>query len=34
VALDNEEQGAPIWTCATTTEAWSRLWPRLHSLNP
>jgi len=34
VALDNEEQGAPIWTCATTTEAWSRLWPGLHSLNP
>ena len=34
VALDNEEQGAPIWTCATTTEPWSRLWPRLHSLNP
>jgi hypothetical protein len=34
VALDNEEQGAPIWTCETTTEAWSRLWPRLHSLNP
>jgi 4-amino-4-deoxy-L-arabinose transferase-like glycosyltransferase len=34
VALDNEEQGTPIWTCATTVEAWSRLWPRLHSLNP
>ena len=34
VAIDNEEQGAPIWTCATTTESWSRLWPRLHSLNP
>ena len=34
VAIDNEEQNAPIWTCATTTEAWSRLWPRLHSLNP
>jgi len=34
VELDNEEQGAPIWTCATTTERWSRLWPRLHSLNP
>ena len=34
VALDNEEQGAPIWTCATTTEPWSRLWPRLRSLHP
>ena len=34
VSLDNEEQGAPIWTCATTTEAWSTLWPRLQSLNP
>ena len=34
VALDNEEQGAPIWTCATTTESWSGLWPRLRSLNP
>ena len=34
VGIDNEEQGAPVWTCATTVEAWSRLWPRLHSLNP
>ena len=34
VAIDNEEQGTPIWTCATTTEPWSKLWPRLHSLNP
>jgi 4-amino-4-deoxy-L-arabinose transferase-like glycosyltransferase len=34
VAIDNEEQGAPIWTCARTAEAWSRLWPRLHSLTP
>ena len=34
VALDNEEQGAPVWTCSTTTEAWSGLWPRLRSLNP
>jgi len=34
VALDNEEQGTPVWTCSTTTEAWSRLWPRLRSLNP
>jgi len=34
VELDNEEQGGPIWTCATTTEPWSRLWPRLRSLNP
>ena len=34
VALDNEEQGAPIWTCSTTTEPWSRLWPLLRSLNP
>ena len=34
VGLDNEEQGAPIWTCATTTEPWSRLWPRLRALRP
>ncbi|HEX3290273.1 MAG TPA: glycosyltransferase family 39 protein [Gaiella sp.] len=34
VSLENEEQGAPIWICATTTEAWSKLWPRLRSLNP
>ncbi len=34
VALDNEEQGAPVWTCATTVEPWSMLWPRLRSLNP
>ena len=34
VDLDNEEQGAPIWTGATTAEPWSQLWPRLRSLNP
>jgi 4-amino-4-deoxy-L-arabinose transferase-like glycosyltransferase len=34
VTLDNEEQGAPVWTCSTTAEPWSRLWPRLRSLNP
>ena len=34
LAIDTEEQGAPIWTCATTAEPWPRLWPRLHSLNP
>jgi 4-amino-4-deoxy-L-arabinose transferase-like glycosyltransferase len=34
VDLDNEEQGAPVWTCATTVAAWSSLWPRLRSLNP
>ena len=34
VDLDNEEQGAAIWTCASTDEAWSDLWPRLRSLNP
>ena len=34
VALDNEEQGAPIWTCPRTVKTWSRLWPQLHSLNP
>jgi hypothetical protein len=33
VALDNEEQGAPIWTCSRTVRAWSTLWPELHSLN-
>ena len=34
VDLDNEEQGAGIWTCASTDEEWSALWPRLRSLNP
>ena len=34
VDVDNEEQGAAIWTCASTDEAWSVLWPRLRSLNP
>ena len=34
VDLDNEEQGAPIWTCASTVGSWSVLWPRLRSLNP
>ncbi len=34
VDLDNEEQGAPVWTCAATVGSWSELWPRLRSLNP
>ena len=34
VSIDNEEQGAPVWTCAHTTEPWSKLWPHLRSLNP
>ena len=34
VSLDNEEQGAPVWTCANTVEPWSTLWPRLRSLDP
>ena len=34
VDLDNEEQGAGIWTCASTVDTWSALWPRLRSLNP
>ena len=34
VELDNEEQGASIWTCASTVDTWSALWPRLRSLNP
>ena len=27
VALDNEEQGGPVWLCAATVEPWSTLWP-------
>jgi 4-amino-4-deoxy-L-arabinose transferase-like glycosyltransferase len=34
VDVDNEEQGAPVWTCGTTAAPWSQLWPRLRSLNP
>jgi 4-amino-4-deoxy-L-arabinose transferase-like glycosyltransferase len=34
VDLDNEEQGAPVWTCAATVGSWTKLWPRLRSLNP
>ncbi len=33
-ALDNEEQGGPVWLCASTVEPWSRLWPRLRHLDP
>jgi hypothetical protein len=34
VDVDNEEQGRPVWTCATTAAPWSRLWPRLRHLDP
>jgi 4-amino-4-deoxy-L-arabinose transferase-like glycosyltransferase len=34
VALDNEEQGGPVWLCAATVEPWSTLWPRLRHLDP
>jgi hypothetical protein len=34
VDLDNEEQGAPVWTCAATVGSLAKLWPRLRSLNP
>ena len=34
VALDNEEQGGPVWLCAATAEPWSTLWPRLRHLDP
>jgi Dolichyl-phosphate-mannose-protein mannosyltransferase len=34
VALDNEEQGGPVWLCAGTVEPWSTLWPRLRHLDP
>ena len=34
VALDNEEQGGPVWVCAATVEPWSTLWPRLRRLDP
>ncbi|HEY1176033.1 MAG TPA: hypothetical protein VGF17_07735, partial [Phytomonospora sp.] len=27
--LDNEEQGAELWTCAGTTRPWSAMWPEL-----
>jgi hypothetical protein len=34
VALDNEEQGGPVWLCAATVEPWATLWPRLRHLDP
>jgi len=34
VHLDNEEQGAPVWTCTAPVAPWSKLWPRLRSLDP
>jgi len=33
VAIDNEEQGGPIWTCQGTVGTWSALWPRLRHLD-
>jgi hypothetical protein len=34
VGVDNEEQGRPVWSCATTAAPWSQLWPRLRHLDP
>lgn len=32
VGLDNDEQGAPVWTCTSLTKPWSQLWPQLRRL--
>jgi hypothetical protein len=31
--LDNEEQGAPVWTCRDRLEAWFEIWPELRHLD-
>jgi 4-amino-4-deoxy-L-arabinose transferase-like glycosyltransferase len=30
--LENDEQGAPVWTCRSLSQPWNELWPRLRHL--
>lgn len=32
VALENEEQGAPIWLCRQQRQPWVEIWPQLRHL--
>jgi hypothetical protein len=32
LALDNDEQGAPIWICRQQLLGWAHLWPQLRRL--
>ena len=32
-AIDNDEQGAPVWICRGQRGPWGRLWPRLRHLS-
>ena len=30
--LENDEQGAPVWTCRSLSRPWDELWPQLRRL--
>lgn len=32
VGLENDEQGAPVWTCRSITRPWAEIWPQLRRL--
>jgi hypothetical protein len=32
-ALDNEEQGMPLFVCERPRRPWARIWPELHHLD-
>ena len=32
VDLENDEQGAPVWTCRSLSQPWDVLWPQLRRL--
>ncbi len=32
VGLENDEQGAPVWTCRSLSQSWNEVWPRLRRL--
>ena len=32
VGLENDEQGAPVWTCRSVSRPWNELWPQLRRL--
>jgi hypothetical protein len=30
--LENDEQGAPVWTCRSLSQPWNEIWPQLRRL--
>ena len=32
VGLENDEQGAPVWTCRALSRSWAEVWPQLRRL--